>query len=143
MPRRRSVFTFAAVIITTIIFFCLIFTPHSAKPASTNTQAAAAANVANPNNDLQQKERTPAELKSIKDYDPIDALSKSTGPSQETVMGAPIMGAMNNETIRAEVGRASWKLLHTILQKYPEKPTAHERETLSSFIHLFSRVYPW
>ncbi|KAK9450159.1 ERV/ALR sulfhydryl oxidase domain-containing protein [Limtongia smithiae] len=74
------------------------------------------------------------------DYDPLQ------GPvpvsSQKLSQGGPIMPHLGNETIKAELGRASWKLLHTILARYPERPTAEEREALSSYIYLFSRVYP-
>jgi FAD-linked sulfhydryl oxidase len=56
--------------------------------------------------------------------------------------GQPIMGKMTNQTIRAELGRAAWKVFHTILAQYPENPTAEERKTLDTYIHLFSRVYP-
>ena len=43
---------------------------------------------------------------------------------------------------RAELGRASWKLFHTILGRYPEKPTLDEREALKSYLHLLARLYP-
>lgn len=79
----------------------------------------------------------------VSSYGSKDSSDLPNSSTQETIMGAPIMGAMNNETIRAEVGRASWKLFHTILAKYSKSPTTHEREALSSYIHLFSRVYPW
>jgi FAD-linked sulfhydryl oxidase len=52
------------------------------------------------------------------------------------------MAKMANETIRAELGRSAWKVFHTILAQYPEKPTVEEKDTLKSYIHLFSRVYP-
>lgn len=44
---------------------------------------------------------------------------------------------------RAELGRATWKYFHTMLARYPEHPTEEQRETLHSFIYLFSRLYPW
>ncbi|CAN6654597.1 FAD-linked sulfhydryl oxidase Erv2p [Trichomonascus vanleenenianus] len=74
----------------------------------------------------------------------------SSGGSSETplnvkddiVHGKPIMAKMANQTLRAELGRAGWKVFHTILAQYPEKPTQDERETLTTFIQLFSRVYP-
>jgi hypothetical protein len=43
---------------------------------------------------------------------------------------------------RVELGRASWKLFHTILSRFPERPTLDEREALNSYIHLFARLYP-
>lgn len=133
MPRRPSSITFLAAILTSIIFFYLLFSSHSPTAISSKISDTISAG----------KVRTPAQLTNVDDYDPIKALGKSEGPSQELQMGSPIMGPMNNETIRAELGRASWKLFHTILAKYPVNPTPQERETLSSFIYLFSRVYPW
>lgn len=81
----------------------------------------------------------------------INDISMPAGPFKQNnpvsldsklVMGKPISSKMTNETIRAELGRSSWKLFHTILAQYPEEPTTDEREALSSYIHLFSRVYP-
>ncbi|KAF3912177.1 hypothetical protein ABW21_db0207341 [Orbilia brochopaga] len=62
--------------------------------------------------------------------------------SKETVQGGVIMPKLGNETIKAELGRASWRLLHTMLARFPEKPSADEREALKSYIHLFARLYP-
>ena len=67
--------------------------------------------------------------------------------------GHAIMPTLSNETIkyvsllefadyRAELGRASWKLFHTILARFPETPTLDEREALKRYIHLFARLYP-
>ncbi|KAL4062779.1 hypothetical protein V8B97DRAFT_1686193 [Scleroderma yunnanense] len=61
---------------------------------------------------------------------------------------------------RAELGRATWKLLHTMTLRFPEvciylfssyrchtlhlsqHPTADQREALSSYMYLTSRLYP-
>ncbi len=43
---------------------------------------------------------------------------------------------------RAELGRATWRFLHTMMARFPEKPTQDERKTLETFMHLFSRLYP-
>ena len=43
---------------------------------------------------------------------------------------------------RAELGRATWKFLHTMVARFPEKPTESERQTLESFFQLFGRLYP-
>ncbi|KAF8150448.1 ERV/ALR sulfhydryl oxidase domain-containing protein [Mycena galopus ATCC 62051] len=40
--------------------------------------------------------------------------------------------------LRAALGRATWKLLHTMTLRYPED----ERDALSSYFHLLSRLYP-
>jgi hypothetical protein len=44
---------------------------------------------------------------------------------------------------RAELGRASWKLLHTMMARYPDEPSEEQQESLRSFIYLFARLYPW
>lgn len=75
----------------------------------------------------------------VKDEEPI---GEGSSPA-DLARGKPIMAKMANETIRAELGRAAWKVFHTILAQYPEKPTPDDRETLDTYIHLFSRVYPW
>ncbi|ORY80233.1 hypothetical protein BCR35DRAFT_352556 [Leucosporidium creatinivorum] len=52
------------------------------------------------------------------------------------------MPKLGNETVKAELGRASWKLLHTMAARFPEHPTESERDAFKSFIYLFSRLYP-
>ncbi|KAG0657870.1 hypothetical protein C6P46_006152 [Rhodotorula mucilaginosa] len=56
--------------------------------------------------------------------------------------GHVIMPKLGNATAKAELGRASWKLLHTMAARFPEQPTENERETFKSFLHMFSRLYP-
>ncbi|KAF8910833.1 ERV/ALR sulfhydryl oxidase domain-containing protein [Mucidula mucida] len=56
--------------------------------------------------------------------------------------GAVIMPQLGNATAKAALGRATWKLLHTITLRFPEKPTQDEREALNSYFHLLSRLYP-
>lgn len=63
------------------------------------------------------------------------------GKSLETVETA-FMPKMVNETLKAELGRSSWRLFHTILARYSEKPTDLEKNTLSAYIDLFAKVYP-
>ena len=41
------------------------------------------------------------------------------------------------------MGRAAWKLFHTTMATFPDRPTADESTALSSYIHLFARLYPW
>ncbi|KPV78321.1 uncharacterized protein RHOBADRAFT_11258, partial [Rhodotorula graminis WP1] len=40
------------------------------------------------------------------------------------------------------LGRASWKLLHTMAARFPEEPTAEQRDAFQSWLFLFSRLYP-
>ncbi|EGV61191.1 hypothetical protein CANTEDRAFT_116630 [Yamadazyma tenuis ATCC 10573] len=54
----------------------------------------------------------------------------------------PFMPKMANETLKAQLGNAAWRLLHTILARYPEKPSKQEQTTLLQYIHLFGQVYP-
>ncbi|KAI5477237.1 FAD dependent sulfhydryl oxidase Erv2 [Pseudohyphozyma bogoriensis] len=56
--------------------------------------------------------------------------------------GATIMPKLGNETIKAELGRASWRLLHTMAARFPLKPTTSEQEAFKSFLYLFARLYP-
>lgn len=54
----------------------------------------------------------------------------------------PFMPKMANETLKAQLGNSAWHLLHTVLARYPDKPTATERSTLKQYITLFAQVYP-
>ncbi|PFH46860.1 hypothetical protein AMATHDRAFT_68892 [Amanita thiersii Skay4041] len=56
--------------------------------------------------------------------------------------GGVIMSKLGNATAKAELGRATWKLLHTMTVRYPENPTPDQRTALSSYFHLLSRLYP-
>ncbi|SCZ90615.1 BZ3500_MvSof-1268-A1-R1_Chr1-3g02102 [Microbotryum saponariae] len=56
--------------------------------------------------------------------------------------GPIIMPKLENATVKAELGRASWKLLHTMAARFPVEPTEDEKETFKSFLYLFSRLYP-
>ena len=47
------------------------------------------------------------------------------------------------ERYRAELGRAAWKVLHTTMARFPDKPTQDEQTALFSYVHLFARLYPW
>ncbi|KAI9492820.1 FAD-linked sulfhydryl oxidase-like protein ERV2 [Zychaea mexicana] len=56
--------------------------------------------------------------------------------------GDVISAKMGNATQKAEVGRSTWKLLHTMAAQYPENPTTEERQALHQFFLLLSRLYP-
>lgn len=49
---------------------------------------------------------------------------------------------LTRATNRAELGRSSWKLLHTMAARFPLEPNESEKEAFKSFIYLFSRLYP-
>ena len=61
----------------------------------------------------------------------------------EVLKGEVITSKIGNETLKAELGRAGWRLLHTTMAKFPDKPTQDEQTALFSYIHLFARLYPW
>ena len=62
--------------------------------------------------------------------------------SEPALIGHAIAPKLGNETIKAELGRASWKLFHTVMARFPDAPTADEKAALKSYIHLFQRLYP-
>ncbi|PPQ79159.1 hypothetical protein CVT25_002787 [Psilocybe cyanescens] len=72
----------------------------------------------------------------------LNSETNSKTPVISGVHGNVIMGKLGNETAKAALGRATWKLLHTMTLRYPEHPTPDEREALSSYFHLSSRLYP-
>jgi len=80
---------------------------------------------------------------------PDDATETATPPAVADGLGNSILSGhaiapkLGNETAKAELGRASWKLFHTVFARFPDKPTADESEALRSYIHLFQRLYPW
>ena len=61
---------------------------------------------------------------------------------QSTLSGHVIAPKLGNETAKAELGRAAWKLFHTVMARFPDKPAADESAALKSYIHLFQRLYP-
>ncbi|KAF7319424.1 Sulfhydryl oxidase [Mycena chlorophos] len=63
-------------------------------------------------------------------------------PPLAGVEGGVIMSKLGNATAKAALGRATWKLIHTMTLRYPENPTQDERDALSSYFHLLSRLYP-
>ncbi|KAF9281933.1 hypothetical protein BGZ68_006308 [Mortierella alpina] len=60
----------------------------------------------------------------------------------ELSAGGTIMPHLGNETAKAELGRATWKLLHTMAARYPLKPRPDERAAVKQWIMLLSRLYP-
>ncbi|KAI1304531.1 ERV/ALR sulfhydryl oxidase domain-containing protein [Xylaria venustula] len=56
--------------------------------------------------------------------------------------GGSIAPKLENATAKAELGRASWKLFHTMMARFPEKPTDEDSLALKTYIQLFARLYP-
>ncbi|KAK4057998.1 hypothetical protein OIO90_000737 [Microbotryomycetes sp. JL221] len=60
----------------------------------------------------------------------------------ELLQGHIVMPKLGNATAKAELGRASWKLLHTMAARFPEEPSESDRMAFKSFLYMFARVYP-
>ncbi|KAJ5923806.1 FAD-linked sulfhydryl oxidase ERV2 [Penicillium verhagenii] len=61
---------------------------------------------------------------------------------EDLLKGSVVMPKLGNETVKAELGRATWKYFHTVMARFPEKPTQDEQDALRTYIHLFARLYP-
>ncbi|VBB81221.1 Putative FAD-linked sulfhydryl oxidase [Podospora comata] len=62
--------------------------------------------------------------------------------SESILKGGSIAPKLENATAKAELGRASWKLFHTMMARFPEEPTADDSLALRTYIQLFARLYP-
>ncbi|KAL0938338.1 FAD-linked sulfhydryl oxidase erv2 [Colletotrichum truncatum] len=62
--------------------------------------------------------------------------------SDSILSGESIAPKLENATAKAELGRASWKLFHTMMARFPEKPTPDDSLALKTYIQLFARLYP-
>ncbi|KAF4464629.1 fad-linked sulfhydryl oxidase erv2 [Fusarium albosuccineum] len=56
--------------------------------------------------------------------------------------GKSIAPKLENATLKAELGHATWKFLHTMMARFPDEPTKDDRMALETFMHLFARLYP-
>ncbi|RYP70048.1 hypothetical protein DL771_005739 [Monosporascus sp. 5C6A] len=71
------------------------------------------------------------------------AIKTDLGALSESVLhGNSIAPKLENATAKAELGRASWKLFHTMMARFPEKPTEEDSLALKTYIQLFARLYP-
>lgn len=62
--------------------------------------------------------------------------------SPDMQKGDAIMGHLGNETAKADLGRAAWKLFHTTMARFPDQPSEEESQALKSYLYLFARLYP-
>ncbi|OAX79939.1 hypothetical protein ACJ72_05739 [Emergomyces africanus] len=72
----------------------------------------------------------------------VDRTIPNVEITEKMLQGGVVTSKMGNETARAELGRAAWKVLHTMMAQFPDKPSAEQQETLRSYVYLFSRLYP-
>ncbi|KAL2134455.1 hypothetical protein VTI74DRAFT_167 [Chaetomium olivicolor] len=68
--------------------------------------------------------------------------NRAAGLSESILKGGSIAPKLENATIKAELGRASWKLFHTMMARFPEQPTPDDSLALKTYIQLFARLYP-
>ncbi|CAI4036908.1 hypothetical protein SMKI_16G2030 [Saccharomyces mikatae IFO 1815] len=71
-----------------------------------------------------------------------DAAAEKNDARLKEIEKQTIMPLMGDDKVKKEVGRASWKYFHTLLARFPDKPTPEEREKLSTFIELYAELYP-
>ncbi|KAI4869152.1 ERV/ALR sulfhydryl oxidase domain-containing protein [Hypoxylon rubiginosum] len=62
--------------------------------------------------------------------------------SSDLLTGGAIAPKLENATIKAELGRSTWKFFHTMMARFPDKPTEDDSLALKTFIQLFARLYP-
>ncbi|PVV03828.1 hypothetical protein BB560_001692 [Smittium megazygosporum] len=56
--------------------------------------------------------------------------------------GKAVMGKLVNETLRADLGRSTWYVLHVMASRYPKDPTETEKALADTFITSLSFLYP-
>jgi FAD-linked sulfhydryl oxidase len=69
-------------------------------------------------------------------------VDKQIKVSVDSLIGAPIMGKMANQTARAELGRAFWHVFHTVASSYPERASREQATILRDWVYLTARLYP-
>ncbi|TQV92677.1 hypothetical protein V2A60_009145 [Cordyceps javanica] len=87
------------------------------------------------------------DAKLVKDAAPVQTPTPSGGfsidlDSLPSLEGDSIAPKLENATLKAELGRATWRFLHTMAARFPDKPTKDERTTFETFMQLFGRLYP-
>lgn len=69
--------------------------------------------------------------------------NENTEPNKfDLLHGDVIMPELGDPVVRAELGRATWHVLHSITSRFPENPTEEEADALEQFIFLTARLYP-
>ena len=54
----------------------------------------------------------------------------------------PESDRMDEANFRAQLGRATWRLLHTMAARYPDSPDAETKAYHATFLETLSHVYP-
>jgi len=75
--------------------------------------------------------------------DDIEENEETKEPNKYDLLhGEVIMPELGDPEVRADLGRATWHVLHSITSRFPENPTEEESDALTQFIFLTARLYP-
>ncbi|RCI09394.1 hypothetical protein L249_3668 [Ophiocordyceps polyrhachis-furcata BCC 54312] len=130
MARRQHI---TLVLLLSLAFFFSVSYLYSG-PGSLNARDAAR---------LLNKVRTGQSQEALSGVDSKAPFQPDLSTLPEALLdGESIAPKLENATLKAELGRATWKFLHTMVAKYPEKPTPEERKTLQLFFVYFGQLYP-
>ncbi|THH07539.1 hypothetical protein EW145_g3310 [Phellinidium pouzarii] len=130
MAQAKFTRAFLGIVIAMVILTSL-FMFHTPSPTHLDLQTGK----------LFDSDGVEAEYARARVHPSIPALPQTTLPIQG-VHGGVIMGKLGNETAKQVLGRATWKLMHTMTLRFPEEPNGDERNALESYFHLQSRLYP-
>lgn len=82
-------------------------------------------------------------LRAARDFTAKLVAGNSGGSGHASAAGSgAIMPPMGNSSTREELGRATWRLIHTMATRFPAEPTATEQVSLELFLLLLGRLYP-
>jgi len=91
---------------------------------------------------LAEGTRHPSYTASIATAKSQELTNMLTTNARAFASGPAIASKLGNETVKAELGRAAWKLFHTTFARFPDTPTQEESGMLLAYVHLFQRLYP-
>ncbi|KAM3440718.1 hypothetical protein NHJ13734_003175 [Beauveria thailandica] len=150
MARRQHLTVSLLLIIFLFLSVSYFFT---SAPAAARDRAASFVGASNP---LKQQPLRPESTDSDSGHDAVSPMKDGAAPSATPSTGGfsidvdsmpslddlSIAPKLENATLKAELGRATWRFLHTMAARFPDKPTKDEQTTFKSFIELFARLYP-
>jgi len=67
----------------------------------------------------------------------VPSLPSSPAPTAPPI-GSPAAGS----DYVAELGRASWKVMHAVAEQYPANPTHEDQQSALQFMYNFAKLYP-
>ncbi|KAI0891116.1 ERV/ALR sulfhydryl oxidase domain-containing protein [Annulohypoxylon nitens] len=111
--------------------------PADSIPISPNVQPDTKANVG-----ADTKAEVKEDVKDVKVDTKADLKSDFAPLPADILAGGAIAPKLENATLKAELGRSTWKFLHTMMARFPDKPTEDDSLALKTFVQLFARLYP-